>query len=331
MNRFVAEFEEQSFTQIIFPHKNSDWNDYLELAEKNFVDIINQIIKYQKCLVVCDNVNYVKSHFKENKNLYFVEYQTDDTWARDCSALSVYNSNKLEILNFTFNAWGGKFEAKKDNNMSRKISHKYNLPLKDIDFILEGGAVESNGDGILLTTSACQFNKNRNYNLSDEEIIKTLKITLNINEVLSLKHGYLAGDDTDSHIDTLARFIDKNRIVYVGCDDENDEHYKELQLMKKELESFKESYNFELIELPLPSPIYFEDERLPATYANFLFVNGAVLVPIYNVKEDCLALDIFKQTFKDLDIIPIDCSTLIRQHGSLHCVTMNFPKGVELD
>ena len=143
-------------------------------------------------------------------------------------------------------------------------------------------------------------------------------------EILYLNHGYLAGDDTDSHIDTLARFISEDSIIYVACEDKNDEHYKELKLMEEELKNLSITHNFKLIALPMSEAIYFEDERLPATYANFLFVNGAVLVPVYGVKEDKRALEIFRDTFQERDIVPINCSTLIKQHGSLHCVTMNF-------
>jgi len=330
MKSLISEFEEQSFTQIIFPHKNSDWIPYLKEAQKTFEKIINTIIKYQKCLVICDNLQKVKKRFTPNKNLFFVEYQTNDTWARDTSALCIKTNKGIKLLNFTFNGWGSKFTAQKDNSMSKALSKYYSKPMKDIDFILEGGAIQSNSKGIILTTSKCMLNKNRNKNLRKSEISKTIKKVFNAKEILYLNHGYLAGDDTDSHIDTLARFINKKIIMYVKCKDKKDEHFKELKLMENELKNISKKYNFKLIALPMTSPIYYKKERLPATYANFLFVNGAVLVPIYGIKEDKIAIDIFKKTFKNRDIIPINCSTLIKQHGSLHCVTMNFAKSVNL-
>ncbi len=316
MKRFVAEFEKQSYTQIIFPHKDTDWAEYLQEAQQNFEEIINNIIKYQKCLVVCADVEDVKKRFKPNKNLHFVEYKTDDTWARDCSALCVEKDGKIELLDFTFNGWGGKFEANKDNAMTKFLTPQAST----CNFVLEGGGVESNGVDTLLTTSTCMLNPNRNKEFSKEQITQKLKDFFGLKNIIYLDHGYLAGDDTDSHIDTLARFVDEKTIMYVKCEDETDEHYKELKLMEDELKQL----NFNLIPLPFPTPIYFENERLPATYANFLFVNGAVLVPVYGVKEDSDAILVFEQTFKNRDIIPIDCSTLIKQHGSLHCVTMNF-------
>jgi len=330
LKKFIAEFEEQSFTQIIFPHPKSDWVEYLEDAQSAFVKIINEIIKYQKCLVVSYDLDVVKGFFEANDNLYFVEYETDDTWARDCSAICVEEEEEVKLLDFTFTGWGGKFESGKDNTMSKAISKHYSSNLSSDDFILEGGAIESNGEGIVLTTSECVLNKNRNNTLDSIQITQKLSQTLGATEILYLNHGYLAGDDTDSHIDTLARFISKDTIMYVKCEDEADEHYKELKLMEDELKEMAKVYNFKLIPLPMTESIYFDDERLPATYANFLFVNGAVIVPTYNVKEDEEALNIFRDTFKELDVVGIDCSVLIRQHGSLHCVTMNFAKGVEI-
>jgi agmatine/peptidylarginine deiminase len=317
-NRYPAEFEEQSYIQLIFPHKNSDWIDYLQEAQQTFVEIINAIRAYEPCLVICYDILHVKSFFPDKENLFFIEYQSDDTWARDCSSITVIEDGKAQLLDFTFNGWGGKFDASRDNAMSRAIS-----TCKSIDFVLEGGSIESNGDGILLTTSACLKNPNRN---RDVDIESVLKKHLHVRDIIWLNHGYLAGDDTDSHIDTLARFIDRDTIMYLTCKDREDEHYEELKLMQQEL---KRS-GFNLIELPMTDAIYYKGERLPATYANFLMINGAVLVPVYNDRHDAEAIEIFKNSFSDRDIIAVDCSVLIRQHGSLHCVSMHYPKEVVL-
>lgn len=329
MKRFIAEFEEQGFTQIIFPHEKSDWIDYLEEARENFTNIINAIIKYQKCLVVCDDIKSVSARFKPHPNLHFTQFQTNDTWARDCSALCIEEDGKTALLDFTFTGWGGKFEADKDNAMTKTIASSYSKPLKTIDLILEGGGVESNGADTILTTAECMLNKNRNASLSEAQITKVLQDEFGMSNILYLRHGYLAGDDTDSHIDTLARFIDEKTIAYVECADEDDEHYSELKLMEQELKLISKEHGFELVALPMTTPCYYEDERLPATYANFLFVNGAVLLPVYGVKEDKLAVEIMQKALPHLEIVPINCSTLIKQHGSLHCVTMNFAKHTE--
>lgn len=328
MKRLIAEFEEQNFTQIIFPHKKTDWLEYLEEAEKTFINIILAIRKHQKCFIICEDITYVKSKFDDHTNLYFADYETDDTWARDCSALCVEEDGETTLLDFSFNAWGNKFESTKDDSMSRALQNIYLKDLESLDFILEGGAVESNGIDAILTTSECMLK--RNAHLDSISLSKKLNEYFGATKILYLNHGYLAGDDTDSHIDTLARFINNDTIMYVKCTDSTDEHFKELKLMEEELQDIAKENNYTLIALPMTEPVYFKDERLPATYANFLFVNGAVLVPTYGVKEDSIALDLFTQTFTQRDIIPINCSTLIKQHGSLHCVTMNFAKSVRL-
>ncbi|MBN2815359.1 MAG: agmatine deiminase family protein [Campylobacterales bacterium] len=330
MKRLIAEFEKQSFTQIIFPHKNTDWAPYLQEAQTTFVNIINAITKYQKCLVVCYDIDEVKKHFSPNKNIVFVPYVCDDTWARDCSVLSVDDEGTTELLDFTFTAWGGKFEASRDNLMSQNLAKYYSAPMKKCDFILEGGGVESNGAGLILTTSECMLNSNRNASYSSIEVNAKLQEYFGAKEILILNNGYLSGDDTDSHIDTLARFINNNTIMYVQCSDENDEHYKALYAMEQELKTLAQTYNLKLITLPMADALYYEEERLPATYANFLFVNGAVIVPTYGGVQDKEALKIFEATFPELDIVGVDCSVLVRQHGSLHCVTMNFPASVTL-
>lgn len=331
MRRIPAEFEKQSFIQIIFPHPQSDWAEYLEDAEENFIQIINAITAYQDCLVIAYDIDDVKSKLKASKHLYLMKALTNDTWARDCSALSIYEGKQALLLDFTFNAWGNKFEADLDNKLTQNIAHAYAVSVETIDFVLEGGAIESNGKGSLLITQECVFNPNRN-TLTQNESTLRLEKELGVSNILSLKNGYLKGDDTNSHIDTLARFSDENTIVYLECKDKSDEHYEALLSMKKELEKFRDQNNkpFRLIPLPFTTAIYEEEERLPATYANFLILNEAVLLPIYNDQNDFLAIKALEKAFPHRHIIPINCSTLIRQHGSLHCVTMQFPYQINL-
>lgn len=334
MRYFPAEFEPQSFAQLIFPHPQSDWIEYLEEARITFVNIATAIARYQPCLIVCDDIDVVKSYFNDQSNLIFTAYQTNDTWARDCSALSVIDEEEGEaiLLDFTFTGWGGKFDASKDNAMSSAIAPIYGAAMEKVDLILEGGGVESNGIGSLLVTAETLLNPNRNFHLDKAKTEAILKKEFGVEQILWLNHGYLAGDDTDSHIDTLARFIDTDTIMYVKCEDQNDEHYEALKKMEEELMALRnlEGEPFNLIALPMCTPAYYEGERLPATYANFLIINDAVLLPIYNDPHDDEAVTICKNSFKGRDIIPIDCSILIRQHGSLHCVTMQFPEEVGL-
>ncbi|MEN8146082.1 MAG: agmatine deiminase family protein [Campylobacterota bacterium] len=331
--RLPAEFEQQSFIQLIFPHEKSDWSSYLDEASKNFVAIATAVAKFEKCLIICDDIERVKTHFSSTKNIYFIEAESDDTWARDCSGITVLDDGKPTVIDFTFTGWGNKFDASLDNALTSKVAKYYEADYKKERFILEGGAIESNGDGILLTTTECLLNPNRNVKLTQKfEIESILNENLGTQKVLWLDHGYLAGDDTDSHIDTLARFADEKTILYVQCQDEEDEHFEALSKMEKELQTFRdlEEKPFNLVDLPMTDPIYYEEERLPATYANFLIVNGAVIVPTYNDPHDKEALAIIQKAFPKREIIGVDCSVLIRQHGALHCVTMQFPSQVTL-
>ncbi len=326
MRRLPSEFEKQSFIQMVFPHDRSDWNNYLEEACATFVLIIEAIREFEPCLVVCDDIKRVKTYFSNHHNLMFVQCDTNDTWARDSSGICVYDNGEPKILDFTFNGWGNKFDATRDNAMTSSLASYYDANIVHVDFVLEGGAIESDGNGVLLTTSQCLLNSNRNSKYSQLEIENILKHELGIERFLWLHYGYLNGDDTDSHIDTLARFVDENTIVYVACDDKRDEHYESLKQMEKELRSFtcKNGEPYKLIALPMTQPKFYNGERLPSTYANFLILNGAVLVPTYNDVNDNVVLSIFKELFLKREIVGVDCSILIRQHGSLHCITMQF-------
>jgi len=309
----IPEWEKQKFIQLVLPHKNTDWSCCLKEALKIFKKIAFSIAKYEKVLICYQNKKSLKG-FK-HKNFIFKKVKNNDTWARDFGAISIKKNGKIKLLDFVFNGWGLKFPSNLDNQISKKVFKK----LKSYNFVLEGGSVDTNGE-ILLTNTQCLLEKNRNYPLSKKKIEKCLKKSLKVKKVIWLNYGFLEGDDTDSHIDTLARFVNKNTIVYHKCYDKNDIHYKELQKMEKELKQTK----FNLIPLPLPNPIYFEGERLPASYVNFLIINKAVLLPTYNCKYDKKVIEIFTKLFPDREIIPINSNTLIKQHGSIHCVTKEY-------
>jgi agmatine deiminase len=329
--RLPAEWEEQNFVQVVFPHENTDWNEYLEESISTFVNIVTVIAKYQKCLVVAKNLNGVKSLFLSKKNITFVKIDSDDTWSRDFGGITVMDGANLTILDFNYNAWGKKFVYQLDNQITKQLKLKGLLKKykhQSIPFVLEGGSIESNGSGIILTTKECLMEKNRNPTLTQNIIEKKLLKFFGAKKILWLNSGYLEGDDTDCHIDMLARFVSEDTIVYQSCDDEVDEHYEALKKMEEELKKFIQLNGkpFTLISLPWIQAKYDGKDRLPATYANFLIINGAVLVPTYEDENDLKALGIFKKIFPKRDIIGLDCQTLIRQHGSLHCVTMQYPK-----
>ena len=322
--RLPAQWEKQEFIMLVFPYIKSDWKHSIKEIRSSYIRLIEVIIKYQKCVILSASKQEALHLLPKPENIEVLQVDTDDTWIRDFGGICIYKDGKLEILNFKFNAWGEKFGYKKDNRVNIKLNEQqfFKSPLRDIDFVLEGGSIDTNGKGVLLSTQNCIFNKNRNPNLSKEQIIDTLKTTLGAKEMIILKNGTLIGDDTDSHVDTLARFVDTNTIAYVKCYDKNDEHYDTLDRMENELKAT----NFKLLPLPLPLPKYFQNRRLPATYLNFIFINGALVVPTYKDKNDKIALKILQDFFKDRDVIGVDASIFIREHGSLHCSTMNFYK-----
>ncbi|MCG6189478.1 agmatine deiminase family protein [Maribellus maritimus] len=335
--RLPAEWERQSFLQLTFPHKNSDWKYLLDEVSACFVDIIKTAAKFQDVLVVCDDVIRVKSYFDKSENVYFIQAESNDTWARDHSGITVFEGNETVIQDYIFNGWAQKFEAGLDNQITKKLFKKgifENCSLQSFDFVLEGGSIESDGKGTILTTSECLLSKNRNEQFTQKEIENILKKNFGANRILWLNHGYLAGDDTDSHIDTLARFCNENTIAYAGCNNPDDEHFEALQKMKNELQQFTRpnGKSYDLIELPMPGACYdSEGNRLPATYANFTVINNAVLLPVYGVEEDEIAVERLKKCFPQREIIPLNCSVLIEQHGSLHCITMQYPEPVKLN
>ena len=311
-NYLIPEWEKQEFIQLVFPHENTDWKPYLREAVETFTEIAYAIAQYQKVLICYQDENTI-NHLK-HKNFIFKRVENNDTWARDFGAISVKIGNEVKLLDFKFNGWGLKFPSNLDNLISRKI---FNLH-KSYNFVLEGGAIDTNGE-VLLTTKECLLEANRNYPMTQQEIEEFLKRELFVKKIIWLENGFLEGDDTDSHIDTLARFVNRNTIVYMKSYDKNDIHYEALSKMEKELQKT----GFNLIPLPMPEPKYFDGERLPATYANFLITNEAVLLPIYEDKNDKYVYDLFCEIF-DREIIPINSNVLIRQHGSIHCITKEY-------
>ena len=330
-----AEWATQDFVQLTWPHADTDWAYMLEEVTECFVNIAREIVKRQQLLIVSVNAEEVETFFSEDElqRISFAEMPTNDTWARDHGGITVYEDGKAVVYDFTFNGWGMKFAANHDNQITRKLYQSGIFEAFSyrncMDFVLEGGSIESDGEGTILTTAECLLSDNRN-NSSREVIEQKLKDYFGAKQVLWLDHGYLAGDDTDSHVDTLARLCPNNTIAYVKCDDETDEHYEALKKMEEELQSFstlKDGGSYNLIPLPMADAVYDEDEeRLPATYANFLIINGAVLLPVYNSEKDAIAIAQMQKAFPEHEIVPIDCNALIKQHGSLHCVTMQYPR-----
>ena len=332
-----AEWYPQSGVQLTWPHAGTDWAYMLDEVQECFVNIANEIAKRELLLIVTPEPEEVKKQIAATvnmENVRFLKCGTNDTWPRDHGAITMMDVDAPSLLDFTFNGWGLKFASDLDNQITRRAIENGVLKgryVNRLGFVLEGGSIESDGMGTLLTTSECLLSPNRNGQMNKVEIEEYLKSVFHLQQVLWLDHGYLAGDDTDSHIDTLVRLCPADTIVYVQCEDEKDEHYKSLHAMEEQLKTFRtlagESYR--LLALPMADEVQEEGERLPATYANFLILNDAVLYPTYDQPEkDKRAEEVLQEAFPGYDIIGIDCRALIRQHGSLHCVTMQYPTGI---
>lgn len=336
--RLPAEWEPQDAVLLGWPHRGTDWLDLLDLVLPVFIRIAVEISRFEMVLIPSPDPDSVRAQLAEAgacmDRVRVHAIPTNDTWARDFGPITVYQNGAPLLLDYGFNGWGLKFRACDDNQITARLqaAGAFSGCLRMVPgMVLEGGSLESDGAGTLLTTSACLLEANRNPQFDRPELERRLRQQLGVDHVLWLEHGYLAGDDTDCHVDTLARLAPGDRIIYQSCDDPRDEHYPELTALAEELAALRTSQGqpFELWPLPWPVGCYADDgHRLPATYANFLILNGAVLVPVYNSPSDASALAVISSVFPDRQIIAIPCRPLIEQHGSLHCVTMQIPQGV---
>lgn len=332
-----AEWAPQSGIQLTWPHAGTDWAHMLTEVQVCFAAIAREITQRELLLIVTPEPEEVKKQISATvnmQNVRFMECETNDTWARDHGAITMLDAEGASLLDFMFNGWGLKFASDKDNLITRqavKFGFLNGRYVNRLGFVLEGGSIESDGLGTLLTTSECLLSPNRNGQMSRDEIEDYLCSVFHLKQVLWLDHGYLAGDDTDSHVDTLARLCSPDTIAYVQCTDTQDEHYEALHQMEEQLKTFRtlNGNPYRLLALPMVDKIEEEGERLPATYANFLIMNDAVLYPTYRQPEnDQRAKEVLQEAFPEYEIVGIDCRTLIKQHGSLHCVTMQYPAGV---
>ena len=337
------EWAPQSGVLLTWPHAQSDWAPVLQAVEPVFTAIAAAIARYEVVLIACHDDSVRDQVARQLRAAGVPDAQVrlhvapaNDTWARDHGPITVLCRSEPTLLDYEFNGWGGKYASELDNLITRRLHAQGafgDTPLETVDLILEGGSIEVDGQGTLLTTTRCLLAPTRNPGHTRAQIETTLAAQLGITRFLWLEHGYLAGDDTDSHIDTLARLCDANTIAYVRCDDPTDEHFAELQAMQNELQAFRTAAGqpYRLVPLPWPRAKYDDDgTRMPATYANFLIINGAVLVPTYNDPADRVAIARLQDCFPGREIIGIDCLPLIYQHGSLHCVTMQIPAEVLL-
>lgn len=334
---FPAEWAPQRAVQLTWPRPEGDFARWFAQVEDTFVRITCVISRFEDVLIACGpDVTGLRARLlaagavADRLRLYPVP--ANDVWARDHGPITVFRDGRPVHLDFVFNGWGNKFDAGLDNQVTRALAAQGALPapVESLDFVLEGGGIESDGAGTLLTTERCLLAPTRNPQFSRAQIEQHLRTWLGVSRVLWLRHGDLIGDDTDGHIDTIARFCDARTIAYQACDEREDPHYEDLKALEAELQALRtaDGAPYHLVPLPLPRPVLDEDgRRLPAGYPNFLILNGAVLMPTYrDPVHDALALERLRPCFPGREVIGIDCDALIHQYGSLHCVSMQLPK-----
>jgi agmatine/peptidylarginine deiminase len=333
-----AEWYPQSGVLLTWPHSNSDWAYLIDEVELCFTLIAKEILSEEKLLIICEDRKSVleKLNGSSLENLSLAKLNSNDTWSRDHGPVTMIIDKIPVLYDFQFNGWGLKFPANLDNQLT-SLLYKNNyfsrhvLYQNKMNFVLEGGSFESDGAGTLITTEKCLLSANRNQSMSKDEIELYLLDIFGVQRVIWIAFGYLAGDDTDSHVDTLVRFCNTKTLAYIKCDDPSDEHFEQLNKMEEQIKGLRmlNGSPYDLVALPMADLILDESgNRLPATYANFLIINNKVLLPYYNSPKDEIARICLQAVFPDRRVVGIDCSVLIKQHGSLHCVTMQLPNGL---
>ncbi len=332
----APEWEWQDAILLVWPHSKSDWSQNLSCIENTYCELASCICLTQQLIIVAQNPNHAQYIYEitsklsiDTNNLLITSIPSNDTWVRDYGPLCINTDNGNTYLNFEFDAWGGKYEYQIDNAFNSILYKKLNLSAvyEQIDFILEGGNIEVNSKGELLSSLSC-FSRNDNLNLEDIE--HNLQQWLGIQEFYWINCGKLAGDDTDGHIDTLARFCTDNIIVYSAENYFNDQNSQTLQTLYCQLENINQQspQKFELVPLPLPEPVYKNKQQLPATYTNFIITNHNVIVPTFDDKQDSYVLRTMQDLFPDREVIGINSLAMIQQFGGLHCATMHLPANI---
>ena len=336
--RFPAEWEPQEAILVAWPHAGTDWAERLAEVEETYIALVQAITRYQPawiCVADDDLQTYAEARLRSARvdmsRVRFVPFDYDDTWLRDSGPITLREGDGFRVLDFRFTAWGGKFEAGRDDRLVEALDQQGlfgGAPRQRIDFALEGGGIETDGDGTLLTTWHCLHE--RHPQASREDLDARLRQCLAQDRVLWLDHGYLEGDDTDAHIDTLARFAPGDAIVFQACDDPADSHHAELQAMAADIAALRtaDGRPYRLFPLPWARPIVDNGRRLAASYANYLIINGAVLIPAYGDRADDAAAAVLALAYPGRDIVQVPCRPLIWQNGSLHCITMQLPAGL---
>ncbi len=327
---------------MTWPHAGGDWGGQLAAAYAASADIGAKITRYQMLLSVCRSRRHVqlvgrllRRSGADMARALFCIADSNDCWTRDHGPLTTLSGNRPVLNDFDFNGWGGRFPCALDTAITSHLFRQQVFGGASINpqcLVLEGGAVETDGCGTLLATRSSILSRHRNPGKDPSQVERTLRDTLGFRRILWLDHGHLSGDDTDGHIDTLARFAAPDTILYSSAPAGDDDH-EQLAAMHLQLRGFRtvDGRPYRLLALPFPGVRRdVSGRRLPASYANFLIINRALLAPTYGVRQDLDAIALFRQAFPRRDILAVDCRPLIQQNGSLHCLTVQLPRQVRL-
>lgn len=328
--RLLPEWAPQEAIILAWPDAQTDWQLCLAEVRAVYLEIIKQLNRAQTPVILLireAEIREIQTHLPAKATLLLVNADYNDTWVRDYAFLSGESANGMQPIEFIFNGWGNKFDAHKDNQINQGVlADLCQLPLQSIPIVAEGGALEIDEQGHLLSTQFCLNNPERNGTLSLTQYRDVFHQQLGATRVNILENGHLAGDDTDGHIDTLVRFTpDKGLVIQSAFNRPEDSHFEGLRALVQECRA--ELPEHEIFELPLPNIVNQDGQRLPASYANFLISNQQILCPVYGEPEDRQALSIMKYAYSDYKIVPINCLPLVQQFGSLHCITMQVPTG----
>jgi agmatine/peptidylarginine deiminase len=337
--RLPAEWEHQDAIMLAWPHRANGWVGDMAGVDTVFVELIRAITTRQRVLLVCKD-EALRQHavaLLQNANVVMDNCiikiaATNDVWMRDVGPIGIIENGKLKLLDFRFNAWGGKYSSSDDDQINARLQQQdvFNCEMQSLPLILEGGSIESNGKGTLLTTKSCLLSDTRNSCYDEHRLEELLKHFLGVETVQWLEHGHIEGDDTDGHIDTLARFCPNDVIAYASCNNQKDVNYAELSAMETELKALKKSDGepYTLVAFPIPSPkTGIEGQALACTYVNFMIINGAILCPLYDDPMDQLAMTQLQNIFPDHEIIGINALPVVEQCGSFHCLCMQLTQG----
>lgn len=336
----LAEWANQDGVLLAWPHAQSDWLPLLARIERVYAELLYHIARFEHVVLLCHSEDLAESVREKltvrgikPERVHILTVPYNDTWLRDSGPLTVADTQQVQVCDFRFNGWGGKFDATLDDRICHALSQHplFQARYQSYDVILEGGSIDTDGAGTLLTTRQCLLTETRNPDMQVSDYENLFAREFGIERVLWLQHGTLEGDDTDGHVDMLARFCDPNTIAYTSCERSEDVHYPSLTALASELAALRtrDGRPYTLVPLPIPKAIYNQDgQRLPASYANFLIINDAVLVPLYEDRNDERVLQRLRECFPQRQVIGINARAVIEQFGSIHCLTMQLPRGV---